>query len=103
MSQLCRDLQQSDYRKISNEHLARRMQEIKEGPEAEEMCREEEEFGKRRYEKGLAEGAENQVKMTVLNCLKLNYPLKMIAGIVSRSIEEVESWAIASGMPYKMS
>lgn len=98
MSQLCRDLQQSDYKKINNEHLARRMQEIKEGPEAEEMCREEEEFGKRRYEKGV----EDQVKMTVLNCLKLNYPLKMIAGIVSRSIEEVESWAIASGMPYKM-
>ena len=106
LSQLCRDLQQSDYRKISNEHLARRMQEIKEGPEAEEMCREEEEFGKRKYEKGriegLVEGAENQVKMTVLNCLKLNYPLKMIAGIVSRSIEEVESYAIASGIQYRI-
>ena len=106
LSQLCRDLQQSDYKKISNEHLARRMQEIKEGPEAEEMCREEEEFGKRKYEKGriegLVEGAENQVKMTVLNCLKLNYPLKMIAGIVSRSIEEVESHAIASGIQYRI-
>ena len=99
MSQLCRDLQQSDYRKISNEHLARRMQEIKEGPEAEEMCREEEEFGKRRYEKGV----EDQVRMDTIKFLKMNWSVTKIAEFVERSIEEVESYASASGMPYKMS
>ena len=106
LSQLCRDLQQSDYRKISNEHLARRMQEIKEGPEAEEMCREEEEFGKRKYEKGriegLAEGDVNRARMDTIKFLKMNWSVTKIAEFVERSIEEVESWAIASGIQYRI-
>ena len=51
LSQLCHDLQQSDYQNIRNEHLARRMKEIKEGEEVVEMCKKEEEFGNRRYNK----------------------------------------------------
>ena len=106
LSQLCRDLQQSDYKKISNEHLARRMQEIKEGPEAEEMCREEEEFGKRKYEKGriegLAEGDVNRARMDTIKFLKMNWSVTKIAEFVERSIEEVESWAIASGIQYRI-
>ena len=106
LSQLCRDLQQSDYRKINNEHLARRMQEIKEGPEAEEMCREEEEFGKRKYEKGriegLAEGDVNRARMDTIKFLKMNWSVTKIAEFVERSIEEVESWAIALGIQYRI-
>ena len=82
------------------------MQEIKEGPEAEEMCREEEEFGKRKYEKGriegLAEGDVNRARMDTIKFLKMNWSVTKIAEFVERSIEEVESWAIALGIQYRI-
>ena len=103
LSELCRDLQQSDYRKISNEHLARRMQEIKEGPEVVAMCRAEEEYGNRRYELGRAEADESRCRKDTIKFLGLNWPLTKISEFLDRSIDEVESWAIASGIPYQRS
>ena len=107
LSQLCHDLQQSDYQNIRNEHLARRMKEIKEGMEVVEMCKKEEEFGNRRYnkgkEEGRAEGVEQQARMVTINCLEMNYSLQKIARIVGRSIDVVESWAKESGLPYQVS
>ena len=111
LSQLCHDLQQSDYQNIRNEHLARRMKEIKEGEEVVEMCKKEEEFGNRRYNKGKeegraegrAEGDEHRARMVTMNCLEMNYSLQKIARIVERSIDVVESWAKESGLPYQVS
>ena len=102
LSQLCHDLQQSDYNRIRNKHLAGRMREIKEGQEVVEMCRLEEEFGNRRYNRGRADGEEHQARMVTINCLEMNYSLKKIAEIVNRSIDVVESWAKESGLPYRM-
>ena len=107
LSQLCHDLQQSDYQNIRNEHLARRMKEIKEGVEVVEMCKKEEEFGNRRYnkgkEEGRAEGDEHRARMVTMNCLEMNYSLQKIARIVGRSIDVVEAWAKESGLPYQVS
>ena len=107
LSQLCRDLQQSDYRNICNEHLAERMKEIKEGMEVEQMCRLEEEYGNRRYEKGItegrAEGVEYQNRIDTIKLLKMNWTLEQISDFVERSIEEVESWAMESSLPYRRS
>ena len=102
LSQLCHDLQQSDYQNIRNEHLARRMKEIKEGMEVVEMCKKEEEFGNRRYNKGKEEGVEQQARMVTINCLEMNYSLQKIARIVGRSIDVVESWAKESGLSYQV-
>ncbi len=66
------------------------------------MCRLEEEFGNRRYNRGRAEGEEHQARMVTINCLEMNYSLKKIAEIVNRSIDVVESWAKESGLPYRM-
>lgn len=66
------------------------------------MCRLEEEFGNRRYNRGRADGEEHQARMVTINCLEMNYSLKKIAEIVNRSIDVVESWAKESGLPYRM-
>ena len=107
LSQLCHDLQQSDYQNIRNEHLARRMKEIKEGEEVVEMCKKEEEFGNRRYnkgkEEGRAEGDEHRARMDTIKFLNLNWTLTEISDFVERSIDVVESWAKESGLPYQVS
>ena len=111
LSQLCHDLQQSDYQNIRNEHLARRMKEIKEGPEVVAMCKAEEEFGNRRYnkgkeegkEEGRAEGVEQQARKDTIKFLNLNWTLTEISDFVERSIDVVESWAKESGLPYQVS
>ena len=111
LSQLCHDLQQSDYQNIRNEHLARRMKEIKEGEEVVEMCKKEEEFGNRRYNKGKeegraegrAEGDEHRARMDTIKFLNLNWTLTEISDFVERSIDVVESWAKESGLPYQVS
>ena len=87
------------------------MKEIKEGEEVVEMCKKEEEFGNRRYNKGKeegraegrAEGDEHRARMVTMNCLEMNYSLQKIARIVERSIDVVESWAKESGLPYQVS
>ena len=83
------------------------MKEIKEGEEVVEMCKKEEEYGNRRYnkgkEEGRAEGDEHRARMVTMNCLEMNYSLQKIARIVGRSIDVVESWAKESGLPYQVS
>ena len=96
LNQLCKDVQQKDYRNIQNEALARRMKEIKEGEEFIEMCEVLESYGNERY----VEGDENRSRKVVLNLLKQNFSLAMISKSVERSVEEIESWAKESGIPY---
>ena len=99
MNQLCKDVQQTDYRNIQNEALARRMKEIKEGEEFIEMCEVLESYGNERYQ----EGDENRSRKVVLNLLKQNFSLTMISNSVERSVGEIESWAKESGLPYHIS
>ena len=96
LNQLCKDVQQKDYRNIQNEALARRMKEIKEGEEFIEMCEVLESYGNERYQ----EGDENRSRKVVLNLLKQNFSLTMISNSVERSIDVIESWAKESGIPY---
>ena len=96
LNQLCKDVLQTDYRNIQNEALARRMKEIKEGEEFIEMCEVLESYGNERY----VEGDENRSRKVVLNLLKQNFSLAMISKSVERSVEEIESWAKESGIPY---
>ena len=71
------------------------------------MCRLEEEYGNRRYEKGItegrAEGVEYQNRIDTIKLLKMNWTLEQISDFVERSIEEVESWAMESSLPYRRS
>ena len=71
------------------------------------MCRLEEEYGNRRYEKGMtdgkAEGDENRPRKVTVKLLKMNWTLEQISDFVERSIEEVESWAMESSLPYRRS
>ena len=76
--------------------MARRMKEIKEGKEFIEMCEVLESYGNERY----LEGDENRSRKVVLNLLKQNFSLAMISKSVERSVEEIESWAKESGIPY---
>ena len=99
LNQLCKDVQQTDYRNIQNEALARRMKEIKEGEEFIEMCEVLESYGNERYQ----EGDENRSRKVVLNLLKQNFSLTMISNSVERSVGEIESWAKESGLPYHIS
>ena len=96
MNQLCKDVQQKDYRNIQNEALARRMKEIKEGREFIEMCEVLESY----RNEGYLEGDENRSRKVVLNLLKQNFSLTMISNSVERSIDVIESWAKESGIPY---
>ena len=108
LNQLCKDVQQKDYRNIQNKALARRMKEIKEGKEFIEMCEVLESYGNERYEDGrvdgkidgIAEGDENRARKDTVKFLKMNWSLAMISEFLERDIEEIESWAKESGIPY---
>ena len=71
------------------------------------MCKKEEEFGNRRYnkgkEEGRAEGDEHRARMDTIKFLNLNWTLTEISDFVERSIDVVESWAKESGLPYQVS
>ena len=79
------------------------MKEIKEGMEVEQMCRLEEEYGNIRYERGITEGDETRSRKDTIKLLKMNWTLEQISDFVERSIEEVESWAVESSLPYRRS
>ena len=100
LNQLCKDVQQKDYRNIQNEALARRMKEIKEGEEFIEMCEVLESYGNERFEDGIVEGDENRSRKVFLKLLNLNWSLMMISEFLESGIEEIESWAKESGIPY---
>ena len=100
LNQLCKDVQQTDYRNIQNEALARRMKEIKEGKEFIEMCEVLESYGNERFEDGIVEGDENRAHKDTVKFLKMNWSLTMISEFMERSVEEIESWAKESGIPY---
>ena len=93
-------LGKEDYRNIQNEALARRMKEIKEGEEFIEMCEVLESYGNERFEDGIVEGDENRSRKVFLKLLNLNWSLMMISEFLERGIEEIESWAKESGIPY---
>ena len=96
LNQLCKDVQQKDYRNIQNEALARRMKEIKEGEEFIEMCEVLESYGNERFEDGKVDIS----RKSTLKFLKMNWSLTMISEFMERSVEEIESWAKESGIPY---
>ena len=96
LNQLCKDVQQTDYRNIQNEALARRMNEIKEGKEFIEMCEVLESYGNERFEDGKVDIS----RKSTLKFLKMNWSLTMISEFMERSVEEIESWAKESGIPY---
>ena len=100
LNQLCKDVQQKDYRNIQNEALARRMKEIKEGEEFIEMCEVLESYGNERFEDGIVEGDENRARKDTVKFLKMNWSLMMICEFLERGIDEIESWAKESGIPY---
>ena len=104
LNQLCKDVQQKDYRNIQNAALARRMKEIKEGKEFIEMCEVLESYRNEGYADGrvdgISEGDENRSRKVVLYLLKQNFSLRMISESVERDIEEIESWAKEYGIPY---
>ena len=96
MNQLYKDIQQKDYRNVQNEAMARRMKEIKEGKEFIEMCEVLESYGNERY----LEGDENRAGKDTVKFLKMNWSLMMICEFLERGIDEIESWAKESGIPY---
>ena len=100
LNQLCKDVQQTDYRNIQNEALARRMKEIKEGEEFIEMCEVLESYGNERFEDGIVEGDENRARKDTVKFLNMNWSLTMISEFLERSIDVIESWAKESGIPY---
>ena len=67
------------------------------------MCKKEEEFGNRRYNKGKEEGDEYRAWKDTIKFLNLNWTLTEISDFVERSIDVVESWAKESGLPYQVS
>ena len=93
-------LGKEDYRNIQNETIARRMKEIKEGEEFIEMCEVLESYGNERFEDGIVEGDENRAHKDTVKFLKMNWSLMMICEFLERGIEEIESWAKESGIPY---
>ena len=50
-----------------------------------------------------AEGVEYQNRIDTIKLLKMNWTLEQISAFVERSIEEVESWAMESSLPYRRS
>ena len=52
---------------------------------------------------GKAEGDENRSRKVTVKLLKMNWTLEQISDFVERSIEEVESWAMESSLPYRRS
>ena len=67
------------------------------------MCKKEEEFGNRRYNKGKEEGDEYRARKDTIKFLNLNWTLTEISDFVERSIDVVEAWAKESGLPYQVS
>ena len=51
----------------------------------------------------IAEGDENRSRKVTVKLLKMNWTLEQISDFVERSIEEVESWAMESSLPYRRS
>ena len=49
---------------------------------------------------GYVEGDENRSRKVFLKLLNLNWSLMMISEFLERGIEEIESWAKESGIPY---
>ena len=76
------------------------MKEIKEGKEFIEMCEVLESYGNERFEDGIVEGDENRAHKDTVKFLKMNWSLMMISEFLERGIEEIESWAKESGIPY---
>ena len=76
------------------------MKEIKEGKEFIEMCEVLESYGNERYEDGRVEEAENRARKATFKFLKMNWSLTMICEFLERRIDEIESWAKESGIPY---
>ena len=97
-------LGKENYRNIQNETMARRMKEIKEGKEFIEMCEVLESYRNEGYADGrvdgISEGDENRSRKVFLKLLNLNWSLMMISEFLERGIEEIESWAKESGIPY---
>ena len=60
------------------------------------MCEVLESYGNERY----VEGDENRSREVAIKLLKLNWSLAMISEFLERDIEEIESWAKESGIPY---
>ena len=52
---------------------------------------------------GRMEGVEFQNRIDTIKLLKMNWTLEQISAFVERSIEEVESWAVESSLPYRRS
>ena len=52
---------------------------------------------------GIAKGDENRSRKDTIKLLKMNWTLEQISDFVERSIEEVESWAMESSLPYRRS
>ena len=52
---------------------------------------------------GRAEGDEIRSRKATIKLLKMNWTLEQISDFVERSIEEVESWAMESSLPYRRS
>lgn len=52
---------------------------------------------------GRMEGVEYQNRIDTIKLLKMNWTLEQISDFVERSIEEVESWAMESSLPYRRS
>ena len=75
LNQLCKDVQQKDYRNIQNEALARRMKEIKEGKEFIEMYEVLESY----RNEGYVEGDENRARKDTVKFLNMNWSLTMIS------------------------
>ena len=84
------------------------MKEIKEGEEFIEMCEVLESYRNEGFEEGkvagkidgISEGDENRSREVALKLMNLNWSLTMISEFLERNIEEIESWAKESGIPY---
>ena len=72
------------------------MKEIKEGKEFIEMCEVLESYGN----EGFEDGQVDISRKSTLKFLKMNWSLTMISEFMERSVEEIESWAKESGIPY---
>ena len=51
----------------------------------------------------IAKGDETRSRKDTIKLLKMNWTLEQISDFVERSIEEVESWAMESSLPYRRS
>ena len=82
--------------------LNRNLQIPKEG-DTIEMCESMDVLVQGYKAEGRAEGVEYQNRIDTIKLLKMNWTLEQISDFVERSIEEVESWAMESSLPYRRS